>query len=715
MNVDGNRDLPPCLLESGEAAGKLMRPPQGGSVNSGLGVEGWELDALLGREWLTANGIGGYACSTLPGLNTRKYHGLLVAAMSPPVRRMVLLSRVEESLWHGGQRFALDCNEYPGVIYPQGQRHLREFHPGKSPRWVYGEDGWRIQKQLMLLPGSNTVVLTYKLLAGDSIDLQLRPLLALRPIHDLSYQFNGRLETEDRSENHHWVAPTSRTPEAFFAHNGRFTPCANWYLNQIYRREQQRGYAGLEDLWTPGAVRFQLTAGHEAEFVCSTDPIELDKLEHLPDRAKAAVSGDATLRMLREAAEQFVVAGANQATAIIAGYPWLGFRSREALIGFTGLFLIPGRMDEARSLLLFLASHVRNGIMPSEFPEDGGEPVYRGADISLWFANAVWDYARYGGSDDATVGRLLDSILGVISQYRAGTDLGVKVGADGLLSSQAPGMATSWMDATVGEWVVTPRAGRPVELNALWYNAVCVAVALCERLGTHENVRGLKDLAESISRAFNEQFWNESGKCCFDVCSDDAPDPSVRPNQLLAASLPFPVLRADRHEAVLKKVTEQLLVPKGVRSLSPEHPGYRPHYAGNVQSRDGAHHNGSAFPWLLGPYAQLLLRVRGQNSTSRAAVHKILEPCLQFAMDAGLRQIPELFDGQSPHAAGGAIASAASVGEFLRCYVEDVLGHSPTAPDVRPTRAKRKPRTEAGAAKPARPSRDTSLRSARDI
>ncbi|HEY8746764.1 MAG TPA: amylo-alpha-1,6-glucosidase, partial [Tepidisphaeraceae bacterium] len=644
-------------------------------MKSGLRVEEWELDALLNREWLTANGIGGYACSTLPGLNTRKYHGLLVAAMAPPARRMVLLSRVEETLWHGGQRFALDCNEYPGVVYPQGQRHLRAFYPGKRPRWVYAGEGWRIQKQLELVSGSNTVVISYTLLAGDSIDLQLRPLLALRPIHDLSYQFNGRLETEDRSETHHRVAPTSRTPEVFFAHNGSFTQSANWYLNHIYRREQQRGYAGLEDLWTPGAVRFRLTPEGDARFVCSTDPIELSTLNRLPEQPKAAVSGDTTLAMLREAADQFVVTGADRTIACIAGYPWLGLRTREALIGFTGLFLIPRRFEDAKSLLLSFASHLRNGLLPSEFPEDGGDPIYRGADISLWFANAVWDYVRYGAGDDATIERLLDTILGVINSYRAGADLGIKVSADGLLASRPAGMASSWMDATVGQWVVTPRAGQPVELNALWYNALRVAAALCERLGRHDRGQELNELAESMSRAFNEKFWNESEQCCFDVCSDEGSDSSVRPNQLLAASLAFPVLRADRHEAVLNKIAEKLLVPFGVRTLSPDHRDYQPScYAGNVQARDGAHHNGSAFPWLLGAYAQVLLRVRGRNGASRAAVHQVLEPCLQFAMDAGTGQIPELFDSQSPHAAGGAIASAASVGEILRCYAEDVLG-----------------------------------------
>jgi len=247
-------------------------------VNQGLCLQGWELDALLEREWLTANGIGGYASSTIPGLNTRKSHGLLVAAMAPQ-RQMVLLSRVEESLWCAGQRYDLDCNEYPGVIYPQGHRHLREFHDGTCPRWIYQGEGWRLEKRLTLIQGANTVVIAYKLLEGEQANFQVRPLMSLRVVDDLTYQFNGRLRVEDRDERHHRVAATSKTPEVFFAHDGTFETCPDWYLNQIYRQEQERGNAGLEDLWTPGAVRFHLAIGKQARFACSADPIDLRKMK----------------------------------------------------------------------------------------------------------------------------------------------------------------------------------------------------------------------------------------------------------------------------------------------------------------------------------------------------------------------------------------------------------------------------------------------------
>jgi predicted glycogen debranching enzyme len=665
-------------------------------VNQGLRSQEWELDALLEREWLTTNGVGGYACSTVPGLNTRKYHGLLVAAMAPPVRRMVLLARVEETLWRRGQRFALDCNEYPGAIYPQGQRHLREFVPGVSPKWVYEGDGWCLQKRLTLIHGSNTVVLTYKLLEGDEVELQLRPLMSLRPIHDLTYQFNGRLRVVDRDEHHHQVAPTSKTPEVFFAHDGAFEKCPDWYLNQIYRREQERGYAGLEDLWTPGAVRFHVTAGKQVRFVCSTDPIDLRKLKAGGSHGRVPVAGDAAVKALCTAAEKFVVrGGTDRMTTVIAGYPWLGVRTRDALIGFSGLFLVQGRLEEARNLLLSLAGRMKNGLMPSEFPERGGEAVYRSADIGLWFVNAVWEYLRYDAhADQAIVRRFVDAIVGVIDAYRTGTDLGIRVDENGLLCSSAEGEATSWMDAGGVDGMATQRSGNPVELSALWYNAIRVAAELSERVGDHDRSEDLTRLAESAAKAFNDRFWNVAEECCFDVVTESGAHASVRPNQILAASLPFAVLSVDRHEAVLNKVRSTLLTPVGIRTLAQSDEKYRPTYAGNVASRDAAHHNGSAFPWLLGPYVQLMLRVRGRNARTRAMAREALVECLNFAAGQGMGQIPELFDGDAPHRSGGAIASAASVGQVLRCYVEDVLGKEPVQPKRRPTHVARNLRVE---------------------
>ena len=656
-------------------------------MNQGITSQGLELERLIEREWLVGNGIGGFACSTVTGLNTRRYHGLLVAAMTPPVRRMVLLSRVEETLWCDGQRYDLACNEYPGVIYPKGHEHLRAFSHDPFPRWAYQGDGWTVEKHLRLLHNENTAVIGYTLLGGEkAVDVELRPLFALRPFHELTYQWNGRLLAENRSKRHHRIPATSRTPEVFFAHDGRFESQPNWYLNTIYRREQERGYPGLEDVWNPGVVRLRLLPGHTAYFVCSADPIDFERaikaadIQYTP--TEPAPASDDALTVLRRAADQFVVCavqeGSTDKVAIaVTDYPWAAPSGRSALVSFTGLMLVTGQFSQAKALLQSFAALLRNGLMPSQLPETGEPPLYHGADISLWFVNAVWNYLRCT-NDDATVQRqLLDVVLQIIDAYQHGSELGIGTDEDGLLFTHAPGIATTWMDAKVGEWVVTPRGGRPVELNALWHNAVSVAADLCARFGRIDRSESLSEYARGIKKSFNARFWNEALGCCYDVVEDHGFDPSVRPNQLLTISLPFPVLSIERHARVLEKVKGELLTPFGVRTLSPHDPGYQGRYAGNVIARDRAYHGGSAFPWLLGPFVTSMLRVRGRGEAARREARALLRPCVDRMLGDGLGELCELFDGDEPHKPGGAIASAVSVGELLRCYAEDVLGLGP--------------------------------------
>jgi predicted glycogen debranching enzyme len=628
--------------------------------------------------------------------------------MARPVRRMVLLSRVEETLAAGNRRFSLSCSEYPGTIHPQGYQFLRAFNPSPFPRWAYQTSGGTIEKSLRILKGENTVVLTYTLLAGEkSIGLELRPLLALRPIHEMMQQWNGRLSTDLVAKQTLRVPATARTPEVFFGHTGAFEPSGDWYLNHVYRREFERGYAGMEDLWSPGIVRLTLAPGQPVHLVCSSDPIDL---EHVLERADwqgsssefsivpsqvngarriAPPSPDSTFDALLSAAGQFILAAppdgagdkpSEKSVTCIGSYPWGPPSARAALIGFTGLFLVPGRFGDARSLLLSLAAREQHGLMPTILPEDGAAPPYDGADVSLWYIHAVWQYFRYT-SDVATLRRkLLDVVLRVIERYRRGTDLGIAVDSEGLLLSRAAGCATTWMDAKVGDWVFTPRQGRAVEINALWYNALCSAAELCERYGSHDRAAELANFARGIKDAFNRRFWNEPAGCCYDVVEDHGADALVRPNQLLAVSLPFAVLSLDRHVRVVNKVREQLLTPRGIRTLAPGSPQYAGRCEGNVGSRDRAHYNGSAHPWLLGPYVTALLRVRGRGPAPRDEARAALHNCLEYLATDGLGHLCELFDGDPPHRPGGGLASAASVGEVLRAYAEEVLDLGPAMP-----------------------------------
>jgi predicted glycogen debranching enzyme len=658
-----------------------------------LDISSLNFEGLTGHEWLAVNGLGGYASSTASGMNARKYHGLLVAAMSPPVRRMVLLSNVDETVSADNSWVRLSTGEYPGTVFPDGYKYLRAFSAQPFPRWAFQWDGLTIEKSVRLLSGENTVCLTYTLLGGGKpAYLELRPLLALRGIHELTYQWNGRLAGETRRDGQVRVAATSRTPEVFFAHDGEFRAEPYWYLNAIYRKEQERGYAGLEDLWNPGVFRWTLQPGASAHLVCSAEPVQLDRVRDQLgrmaddlDRRAAAVAlpdlgqRDENLEALLRAASAFVVSLAPEVTNrvhIIAQYPWSSPSGRAALMSFAGLLLVPGRFDEAKRLLHSMANAVQEGLVPTQFPENGDPAVYSGADTSLWFIAAVADYLRYTG-DEATARTLLPVLETIVLAYRSSTKLGIHVDGDGLLITRSPGIPASWMDAKVGDWVMTPRFGRPVELNALWYNALRIVASMQQRFGKSAPALELNLLADKVKQSFNSRFWNTAANCCYDVVDDTAIDAAIRPNQLFTVSLTHSVLSEDRHDLMLNTVISELVTPMGLRTLSPRDSAYQGKYRGNVVGRDKAHHQGSAHPWLLGPLVSAIVRVHGRNPETMHRIRLWLDPSLNYLKTDGLGQIGELFDGDAPQSPGGATASALCVAEILRCYAQDILGIEP--------------------------------------
>ncbi len=653
-----------------------------------LHVTASALEDLLAREWISVNHIGGYASSTPVGLNTRKYHGLLVAAMTPPVRRMVLLSHVEETIHAGGRSFSLSTCEYPNTIHPKGYTHLVAFASEPFPRWAYQGEGWTIQKELHMVPGRNIVCISYTLLGGTaSVELDLRPMLALRGIHELMYQSNRRSEAVQIGPGQYRIDATNKTPEVFFSHDGAYESQPLWYLNNIYRRERERGYSGLEDIWTPGVVRWTLQPGRRVRFACSADPVsleevvaEVERLESAIDVPSLSFASDPAAAALLRAAEMFVNNSVEQPpkrSAMTTQYPWSAPSGRDALIAFAGLYLVPRKFDQAKAMLESVARELWNGLLPSCLPEDGGPAVYHGADVSLWFVHSFWQFLKYTGEDASAHPDLVEAVGKIIEAYRHGTGLGIAADTDGLLTTHLAGHPTTWMDAKAGDWVVTPRQGRPVELNALWYNAVCVASDLMRATGHVPRAEEYAMLAVSMKHAFNRRFWNEHARCCFDVVHDHGVDPSIRPNQLLAISLPHPVLTGELHSAVLNVVRSHLLTAVGLRSLSPHDPCYCGRYEGDWVTRDRAYHQGSVYPWLLGAYADATLRVRGALPAVRQQIREELMPCIDHLRGDGLGQLCELFDGEVPRRPGGAVASARSVAEVLRAYVETVLAIGP--------------------------------------
>jgi predicted glycogen debranching enzyme len=516
-------------------------------------------------------------------------------------------------------------------------------------------------------------------------------MFALRGMHELMFQWNGSLDVLETMPGHHRIPATTRTPEVFFAHDGAFGIQPLWYLSNIYRREHERGYAGLEDVWSPGLVRWSLAPGRSVHFLCSTDPIDLQEACSAMDRHSVllGVPGqthtalDNSAETLLECGRQFVPVNSSDAGArrhvVMTQYPWSPPSVRDAMIALPGLFLASRRFAEAKSVLESAAADLWNGLLPSCYPEDAGAPRYESADASLWFVNAVKQYLKYTGEDPASLGVLVESVGRILEAYQHGTTLGISVDVDGLLTTHAAGTPTTWMDAKVGDWVVTARQGRPVELNALWYNAVCIGSDLMRSLGRISRSEELAMLAMSIKHAFNRRFWNERRGCLFDVVHDFGADDSLRPNQLLAMSLPHPVLANEHQAAVLDVVRNQLLTPVGLRTLAPSEPAYAGRYQGDPVSRDRAYHQGSVYPWLLGPYADALLRVRGANAAARAEIRATLIGCLDHLSGDGMGQLCELFDGDVPRRPGGALADVRSVGEITRVYIEGVLGVAPGA------------------------------------
>jgi glycogen debranching enzyme len=587
-----------------------------------------DLDASCRREWLETNGIGGYASSTICGLNTRRYHGLLVAATQPPVGRMVLLSKIEETVVIGERRYELGCNHYPGAVHPQGQQYLAEFRLDPYPVWVYEIEGVMVEKSARMVYGENTTVIRYDV--RGQAGLELRPLIAFRDYHSTAHEnsaINPAVEVEDGFA---MLAPYQGCPKLYLKHNkGTVRTEGYWYHNFEYPRERERGLDFREDLFQPLTIEFE----GGGTIVASTE-------EHASE-AEPPAPADPLLR----AADQFVVRRGEGST-IIAGYHWFSDWGRDTMISLPGLVLATGKRDPARRILLAFAGVVDRGMLPNRFPDAGESPEYNTVDATLWFFEA----ARALGDDEWVRAKLLAIFEDIIEWHVRGTRYGIHVDADGLLTAGEPGVQLTWMDAKVGDWVVTPRHGKPVEIQALWYNAL----RIMERW-TGEARYG--EMADRVRESFRAKFWNAAAGCLFDVVEPE--DASIRPNQIFVVSLPHRMLEAEQERRVVETVERELLTPYGLRTLARSDPQYRGRYEGDQWHRDAAYHQGTVWPWLLGPYAAAYRNVHGWEAD-------VFGELRRYMMDEGVGQVPEVFDGDAPHRAGGCIAQAWSVGAMLR-------------------------------------------------
>jgi len=643
-------------------------------------------DAATQREWLGTNGLGGYASSTLAAANTRRYHGLLVAAVRPPVARFVLLSKLEEVLIVSGNRYELSANQYPGVVQPQGFRYLKEFRLDPFPIFTFDIEGVEVEKTIFMVHGENTTVVQYRLMssAAANCELEIRPLIAFRDYHSTTHE-NGALDsTVTQEPGIASVQPYVGLPSLFLGHTAAQVDAQGyWYRQFEYPEEQRRGLDFVEDLFSPLALRFNLQPAEPATIVASTEKRAAEQAERYR-RAEISrrkelvrtVDPDPLIQSLAMAADQFIVSRAEQKT-IIAGYHWFGDWGRDTMIALPGLTLATGRPEIAKSILRTFAQHVNQGMLPNRFPEAGETPEYNTVDGALWFFEAARAYLEH--TDDAQfVQEILYPVLSdMIAWHIRGTRYGIKMDPSGLLSAGEPGVQLTWMDAKVGDWVVTPRHGKPVEIQALWYNALCIMEALAQRFGEEAARKRYHSMAAVTRWSFNRLFWNEAAGCLYDVVNGGPPDASIRPNQIFAVSLPHSMLSEERTRKVVDVVERELLTQYGLRTLARSDPRYRSRYEGGVLERDSAYHQGTVWPWLLGPFITAHSKVNGNSQEARDRAAGWVAAVMELTREKGLGQVCEILDGDSPHRPCGCIAQAWSVAEVLRAATESVVQIQP--------------------------------------
>ncbi|HWZ98595.1 MAG TPA: amylo-alpha-1,6-glucosidase [Candidatus Dormibacteraeota bacterium] len=643
--------------------------------------------AASSREWLVTNGIGGYASGTIAGCPTRRYHGILLAALKPPIGRMQLVAALDEIISYGGINYELATHEWvSGAIAPQGFHSIERFRlEGAVPTWTYALGDARLEKRIWMRQGENTTYVRYTLLnAASPIQFYAKALVNYRDFHSTTRAGDWRMQIVAAPHGVGILAFDGATPFYLQSIEAALEPQHTWYRDCFFRAEHDRGLDDREDHLFAAQFAASLEPGKSLTLVFTTEEntlldgssalaeqtaYESGLLENFSNSfsmANAELSS-AGLGQLALAADQFIVKraipGDPGGHSVIAGYHWFGDWGRDTMIALPGLALATGRSEFARDILLAFSHFVDSGMLPNNFPDAGGKPEYNTIDASLWYFEAIRQYIE-ATHDLATLQRLFPILAGMIEAHVSGTRYNIHADPeDGLLYGGGPGIQLTWMDAKIGDWVVTPRTGKPVEINALWINAVESMAQFARTLKSPSN--RFEALSATVKSSF-QKFWNADRTCLYDVI--DSPgigsDLSLRPNQILAVSLPNSPLTAEQQKAVVDICRSELLTPFGLRSLGPHEPGYATHYRGSPRERDAAYHQGTAWGWLLGPFAIAHFRVY-QN---KAEARRFLEPQVQAITTYGLGTLAEVYDAEPPHTPGGCIAQAWTVAELLRAW-----------------------------------------------
>lgn len=650
---------------------------------------------LRQREWLITNGLGGYASGTVAGIPSRKYHGLFVPNLSAPKGRHILISRCDEIVAANGKHMLLGGAEFAEDRFV-GESHLflKEFRlDDRIAVWIFKVNGTLLEKSIVMVHNQNTVCVQYRILAGDALDLQVRPYLSFRrhdesPENDLKRTFvftarNGRHEVSADGSMLTLRMGMCQPPSIFVSDEHR-------EREFIYRIDRSRGDSSTESAYSPGYYAARVTAEQTVCFFASTQTWErlTCDVSSLFDAERKriggllalsrATAGDVIAQQLVMAADQFIVlpgsrleetvmaqAEGTDLRTIYAGYHWFGDWGRDTMISLEGLALCTGRYREAGAILRTFAQYVKDGLLPNLFPEGEHQALYHTADATLWYFHAISRYVDVTG-DRTILAQLMPVLQSIVEHHVAGTHFGIHVDpTDGLLSAGAEGYQLTWMDAKVDGWVVTPRRGKPVEIQALWFNALTLLSQWAHELQIP--YESYEKLAAQVRESFNERYWNDATDCLLDVV--DGPtgnDPAIRPNQVFAISLANPVLFQRYWKPVLDVVRDRLLTPYGLRTLSADHPDYKRHYRGDLRARDAAYHQGTVWPWLIGHYIDAILKVQPDVVAAR----ELLQGFREHLLDAGVGSISEIFDAEPPFSPGGCIAQAWSVGEILRAWLK---------------------------------------------
>lgn len=660
--------------------------------------------ALLSQEWLVTNGLGGYASGTISGAVTRRYHGLLTASLPAPLGRIVMLNHLSEQVIRpDGLRIDLTAEEFSERrLQMPGFQYLKEFRLEMGlPIWRYEIDDIVLEKRVVMPYGQNTAHVTYALLQGDMLQLELRPSLHFRPQEatvERAFIKDYTLVVKDDLFEVHAEDPYPPLRMCIDGEHAIFIMDRRKRADIHFRIEEARGYPHTGHHWSPGAFALTMVKGKTSTLIASTESwevihskppgealaVEIKRRQALLQAASPVLQEGLGAELVL-AADQFIItpagrpdeavnakASGSEARTVIAGYHWFTDWGRDTMISLEGLTLVTGRQKEAGYILRTFANHVRDGLIPNMFPEHDRTGLYHTADASLWFFHALHRYLSATGDKD-TLRAILPKLKEIVEHHLRGTLFNIGVDpADGLLKQGAEGYQLTWMDAKVNGWVVTPRRGKAVELNALWYNAVRLLEQWLSQEDGDSATAWLKDISEQAYHAFNAKFWYAEGGYLYDVIEGETGhDTACRPNQLLSISLDHAVLSRDQWQPVFNTARRELLTPYGLRSLARNHPDYKLAYVGDLMARDAAYHQGTVWGWLIGPYMDAWLKVYPEAA---AEAHEYLLSFDQHLNDAGLGTISEVFDAEAPYTPGGCISQAWSVGEVLRCLVKTSQG-----------------------------------------